>query len=736
MPIEIKNINNIEKFFHLYNKNISYMFYINKYFVPINIHFGKRAELQNIPDSMKYYNRPYTPCYREEDSEFTLETACMEYSLFGITDFRPPTLSISFENGSNVFELAYKKYEILHSKVNLKGLPSTFSKNDGEATTLIITLEERDKRLAVDLIYTIFEKHNVITRSALIKNTGIESFIIEEAMSFSIDLKGFGYDIINLAGAWGRERHVDRTRLYTGERNIGSVTGASSHIQSPFMAVCLEETNEKYGEAYGFGLLYSGNHKFTAYVGTSFSTRIVAGINNKNFSWILDKEESFQTPEAVLVYSENGLGGMSRTFHNFFREHLCRSLFADKIRPVLINNWEATYFDFNRDEIIEIAEQASNLGVELFVLDDGWFADRNADNCSLGDWYVNLTKLPGGLSSLANEINKMGMQFGIWVEPEMVSPTSNLYKEHSDWCLHSGYCNYLSRNQLVLDLSREDVQNYIIDKMSEVFLSANISYVKWDMNRYMTNVGSAALATKRQREVSHRYILGLYRILDILTQKFPYILFEGCAGGGGRFDPGFMHYMAQFWTSDDTDAWERCLIQYGTSFIFPPIFMGNHVSIVPNHQTNRITPIKTRANIALMGAFGYELDLRKLTAYELEEIKIQIDVYKEIRKLLLDGNYYRIGNPSLDNLFAWQIVSKDKNEIIAVIVQKMMIPNGPKYSIRLEDLKEDALYKEMKRDKGYTGSQLMYVGFDDMEFKVDFDSMLLHFKCIGEDVYE
>lgn len=717
--------------FQLDAKDVSYLLRIHKYGVPIHLYHGKRLKCACPEKIFEDYMKPYTPCYREGDPDFSLETAPQEYPLYGVTDYRPEALQLTLADGVSSFELQYKSHKVFAGKPVIKGLPATFC-NDEEAQTLAVLLQSPDnEQVWVELFYTVFEKYNVITRSAKISNVGNAPFTIHGAASMAIDFPGNGYDTINLGGAYGKERWPDRMTLHTGERRVSSTTGASSHVESPFLMLCDHDATETAGNVYGFNLVYSGNHECVAHVGAAGDTRVLLGINPANFSWLLEPGEDFYTPEAVLVYSDQGIGQMSRTFHDFYRQHLSRSLHAQKVRPVLINNWEATYFDFDHDKIVSIAKKAAEVGVELFVLDDGWFGKRNFDNCSLGDWYVNETKLPGGLRVLANKINDMGMDFGIWVEPEMVSPDSDLYREHPDWCLHTGTGKrYQSRDQLVLDLSRTEVQDYIINAMATVFSSASVAYVKWDMNRPMTNVGSKALAPERQKEVAHRYMLGLYRVMDVLTDRFPDILFEGCAGGGGRFDAGMLHYMPQFWASDDTDAWERCKIQYGTSYVFPPICSGNHVSAVPNHQTQRITPLHTRGNVALSGAFGFELDLTALSKEELTEIKRQVCLYKKIRGLVLDGDFYRIHNPFTENICGWQIVSKDKTEVVAILTQKLFIPNSRNTYFKFQGLDPKGLYQEIETGNNYYGDELMYMGIQNIKLMKDFDSCIFHLRML------
>ena len=531
--------------------------------------------------------------------------------------------------------------------------------------------------------------------------------------------------MIQLSGSWARERHFIRQPLRSGSQSIESRRGASSHAQNPFIALARKDTTEIKGDIYGFSFVYSGNFLANVEVDMFYNSRVQIGINPFDFSWLLKENEEFQSPESVLVYSPNGMTGMSHIYHNLYGKRLARGEHRDKIRPILINNWEATYFDFNETSIKNIAKEASNLGMELFVLDDGWFGKRNNDDCSLGDWFVNEEKIKGGLGKLSKEINDMGLQFGLWFEPEMVCPVSELYEKHPDWCIHiPGRIRSEARMQLILDLSRDDVCDYIIETLSKVLSSASISYVKWDMNRNMTEIGSAKLQPERQRELPHRYMLGLYRIMEELTTAFPHILFESCSGGGGRFDPGMLYYMPQTWTSDNTDAIERLKIQYGTSLVYPNVSMGCHVSAIPNHQVHRMTPLNTRGVVAMSGNFGYELDITKLSDEEKEMIKEQIKNYKEIRETIQFGDYYRLSSPFEDNDVAWMFVSKDKKEVVVSFVRQSALPHPKFESLKLVGLEEDASYEVVGENKVFGGDELMYVGLNVPQLVGDYDAKM------------
>jgi len=516
---------------------------------------------------------------------------------------------------------------------------------------------------------------------------------------------------------------VHRRPLVPGLQAVESRRGASSHVQNPFVALLERGADETRGDVYGVSLVYSGSFTAGVEVDQFHAPRLFIGINPFDFGWRLKPGESFQTPEAVLVFSAEGLGGMSRKFHDLYRSRLCRGTFRDKTRPILVNNWEATYFDFNADKIEAIARAGKELGIELFVLDDGWFGKRDSDNSSLGDWFVDRRKLPNGLEDLARRVRDLGMQFGLWFEPEMVSPDSELYRAHPDWCLHiEGRRRTEARQQLILDLTREDVQDYIVRTISDVLSSAPITYVKWDMNRNMTEIGSAKLPPERQRETAHRYMLGLYSVLERITSAFPHVLFESCSGGGGRFDPGMLYYMPQTWTSDNTDAISRLKIQYGTSIVYPVSAMGAHVSAVPNHQVGRVTPLETRGHVALSGNFGYELDLTKFTDEEKEIVKAQTALCKEIRHLVQFGDFYRLLSPFEGNAAAWMFVAKDKREAFAVYVQILKEPYAPLDRFRLKGLNPDLDYEMDEDGLVYGGDELMNAGLPVPQFSGDFRS--------------
>ena len=660
-----------------------------------------------------------------------LEAIPQEYPGYGSTDLRSPSIELQFADGTTATDFRYDSHNIYLGKNKLNGLPSTYVEDEKEATTLELILVDSLKNVKLILSYSVFEEFDAITRSVKIINESNEEVKITRVLSANIDFRDSDYELIQLSGAWARERHIVRSKIRSGSQSIESRRGSSSHAQNPFMALVRKDTTEQNGDAYGFSLVYSGNFLANVEVDMYDNARAQIGINPFDFTWILEEGEEFTAPEAVLVYSNEGLTGMSHIYNCLYGKRLCRGEYRDKIRPILINNWEATYFDFNEIKIKEIAKEAKNLGIELFVLDDGWFGKRDDDNSSLGDWFVNEDKLKGGLNKLATQINEMGLQFGLWFEPEMVSPISELYKEHPDWCLHiPGRNRSEARRQLILDFSREDVCNYIIEKISEVLSSAPISYVKWDMNRNMSEIGSAKLPANRQREVAHRYMLGLYKVLEEITTRFPHVLFESCSGGGGRFDPGMLYYMPQTWTSDNTDAIERLKIQFGTSMVYPNASIGCHVSAVPNHQVDRITPIETRGVVAMSGNFGYELDITKLPECEKEIIKEQVKLYKEIRETIQFGKYYRLSSPFENNDAAWMYISKDCEEIIVSFVRTLAKPNPKFVSLKLVGLDENSDYEILGENLIVGGDELMNIGLNVPELKGDYQAKMWRLKKV------
>lgn len=711
MPIYF---NQDKKEFHLQANEVSYIFTVLQNNQLGHVYYGKKLKHR------KSFSHLYTSvaksnvaCVFEGDLSFSLDTSKQEFPSYGTSDFREPAFQILQENGSRITNFEYKSHRIYQGKPKLYGLPATYVEKEEEATTLEISLVDDVIAAEIVLQYTVYEQFNVITRNAKFINHGNESLNLTRAMSANVDFFDADFEMVHLSGSWSRERHVKTRKLEPGIQSISSARGASGTQQNPFVALKRPDTTEHSGDVYGFSFVYSGNFLAQVEVDQYDVARVSLGINPFDFNWLLEGKESFQTPEVVMVYSDQGLNGMSQTYHTLYRTRLAKGLWRDKVRPVLINNWEGTYFDFNEEKILDMAKDAKELGVELFVLDDGWFGKRDDDTTSLGDWFVDDRKLPNGIPGLAKKINELGLEFGLWFEPEMVSKVSELYKVHPDWLIQvPNRRQSHGRNQFVLDFSRKEVVDYIYQSMSEILGSAPISYVKWDMNRYMTEIGSMALPAGRQREVAHRYILGVYDLYERLTTEFPEVLFESCASGGARFDPGMLYYAPQAWTSDDTDAVERLKIQYGTSMVYPVSSMGAHVSAVPNHQVGRITSLETRANVAYFGAFGYELDVTTMTTEEKESVKKQIVFYKENRGLIQKGTFYRIQSPFAEdgNVTSWLIVSEDQKQAIAGRYQVLGKPNAGYERLILKGLQAEFEYEIDGISGTFFGDELMHAG--------------------------
>lgn len=737
--------------FHLQGHDVSYAMQVVDESELVHLYYGKKLKKIESRHHFVPYPRatfsPETPAV----GLTTLDDTPRELPDYGRSDYRTPAFVVQNSDGSTITDLKYVDHKIYEGKNKLKGLPATYveygessaadlASESGEelateATSLEIIMKDELCGLEVVACYTVYETMNVITRNVRYINKGNADLRLDRALSTAVDFESRDFELLHLHGAWARERHMERVPVLNGIQRIDSKRGSSSHQHNPFMALLEKGATETAGEVYGFSLVYSGSFMTEVEKDQFNNTRIVMGINDFDFTWLLQSGETFQTPECVMVYSDEGIGGMSRTYHKLYRSRLCRGKYRDASRPVLVNNWEATYFDFNADKIKEIASVGSELGIELFVLDDGWFKKRINDKSSLGDWVVDEVKLPEGLDKLADDVNAMHMAFGLWFEPEMVSPDSDLYRAHPDWCLHvNGRHRTEGRNQLVLDLSREDVCDYIVESVSRILSSVNISYVKWDMNRNMTEIGSALLPPERQRETAHRYMLGLYNVLERITSQFPDILFESCSGGGGRFDPGMLYYMPQTWTSDDTDAVERLKIQYGTSIVYPISTMGAHVSAVPNHQVQRMTSLKMRGDVAMSGNFGYELDLTKLTEEEKSEIKEQVAQYKELRELIQFGDMYRLLNPFESNDCAWMVVSEDKSEAFVAYFKVLATPHDYKYRLKLQGLEPSFTYEatgvveEHYGSNDFGGDELMYAGFQVPYLEGDYTSHIWHLK--------
>ena len=717
--------------FKLDAKNTSYVFGATDDGYLIHAYYGKKIEDEDLTYLLRLTENPWTLKTNARDKGTFMDAHAFEYPCHGTGDYREPCLMVMDDEGMTTTDLRYVSHKVYKGKPALEGMPATFA-NENEAETLEITCIDKHTGLEAVLVYTAFNDLDVITRSVRLKNNGTAPLNVKRVLSACVDFDNDGYDFITLNGSWARERVMERCRLHHGKQGVDSVKGESSHQNNPFVALVSHNADEDNGEAYGFNFVYSGNFFTQAEVTQHNYTRLVMGINHFDFNWLLEAGEEFIAPEVVMVYSSEGIGAMSRTFHDLYREHLIRGEYKDKRRPILINNWEATYFNFDTEKLIDIAKEASKLGIEMLVMDDGWFGHRDADNSSLGDWFVYEKKIKGGLKYLVDEVNKLGMKFGIWFEPEMISPDSELYKAHPEWAIQvQGRELSMSREQYVLDYSNKEVRDHIYGMMRKVLDSANIEYIKWDMNRQLTEVGSTTLPKNRQRELWHRYVLGVYDVMNRLTTDYPHILLENCSGGGARFDPAMLYYSPQIWCSDDTDAIERLKIQHGTSICYPASAMGAHVSDCPNHTVGRSTPFATRGNIAMVGTFGYELDVTRIPQEDRDAIPGQIAQFNKYNPIIRTGDQYRIGNVFEDNMWdAWMFVAKDKSEAVFTFVQVLGRPNYRNRRIKLKGLDPKAMYRNEENGEIHSGSALMNAGIF-MEIHGDFSSKVIHFVKIG-----
>ena len=651
------------------------------------------------------------PAGLDAQRDYSLDTLCQEYTGSGVGDYRIGCLRLTAADGSRAADLRFAGAEILPGKYELPGLPAAFD-NGGECETLRLTLKDPVTGLTVVLLYGVYHDADVITRAALVENGGDAAIQLDKAASACLDLPFGEWELIHFHGRHCMERQPERTPLAHAIQTLRSARGASSHQHNPFAILAAPHTTEDAGECLGAMLVYSGNFKIECEVSQMHSTRLVAGISDDDFRWTLAPGEQFVTPEVLFSYSAKGLSQLSWQYHHFLQHNIIRSVWRDRPRPILINNWEATYMDFDAQRIWDIARQAKELGVEMLVLDDGWFGSRVDDRSGLGDWQFNEKKLGCTFNELIGKIREMGLLFGLWIEPEMVSPSAELYKAHPEWALTiPGRAPTTGRSQLVLDMGRPDVVDYLYGLFHQLLADHDISYIKWDMNRNMTDVFSRLLPTERQGEAAHRYMLGLYDLLGRLTRDFPEVLFEGCAGGGGRFDAGMLAYCPQIWCSDDTDPIHRIKIQYGTSFGYPPAAMGSHVSASPNHQTGRSTLLSTRSTVAMAGTFGYELDLQRLTEDEKDEVRCHIQQCKEIQPLVLNGRYDRLTDAMTDTCFtAWQFTAQDHSRAMVSVVVIDPQANPWPIHVRLKGLDPSALYHETLTDHTYTGAALCHAG--------------------------
>lgn len=699
-----------DRFFSLTTARTEYQFTADKYGVLKHLWYGEKTG-QSMEYLLEYPDVGFSGTIYDsgDEREYSLNTIPLEYPCGGIGDFRPTAANALHPDGSCALDLRYVGHKVSKGKYSIPGLPAVYA-SEAEAETLEVILRDTASPLEVVLRYAVIEELDIITRSAQFRNTGDGPIILEKAASLCLDIPHGQWEWIHFQGRHNMERQPERAPLIHGVQESSSKRGTSSHQQNPSVILCSPDCTEEKGECYGALLVYSGSFQTQIELDQLHQVRLVMGLNPELFRWTLNSGDTFETPEAVMSYSAEGFSEMSHRFHRLIREHVCRGKYKLSERPILLNSWEAAYFFFDTDKLLEIARGAADMGVDMFVLDDGWFGKRDDDCSGLGDWFVNENKLPGGLERLVGEIKAMGLDFGIWFEPEMISEDSDLYRKHPDWAIRiPGRDPNLTRCQLLLDMSRKDVRDYLYERISSILKSADISYVKWDMNRSMSDWYSAQLPPERQGELPHRYVLGLYELLERLTSDFPDVLFEGCSGGGGRFDAGMLCYCPQIWCSDDTDAIERTKIQYGTSFFYPISTVGSHVSAVPNHQTGRVTPFETRAVTAMAGSFGYELDPAELTEKERRQVKDQISRFRKYRDLINNGSYYRLTDPTRDSSALWSFVSPDKSRVLVQGVMLQPIPNMNRKPCRLRGLDPKAEYR-LPEGRTYTGGALMSGG--------------------------
>lgn len=695
--------NSNKKIFSLHTKNTTYQMMVDKHGYLLHLYYGS-ANSGLMDYALVYADRGFSgnPYVAGSDRTYSLDTLPQEYPTLGTGDYRNYALNIENSDDSQCCNLKFSHYEIKRGKYSLKGLPAVWA-DEKEADTLEIVLKDSVSKIEVSLLYGVLAEEDIITRSAIIRNAGENKIIIKKAAGACLDFLTGDFDVVKFYGKHAMERNVERTHVGHGTISFGSRRGTSSHQYNPAVILADRNTTEDFGSCYGMLFVYSGNFLCEVEKDQVNQTRLLMGLNDDLFSYPLDVSEEFTVPEVILSYSHNGFAELSHRYHSCIRNHVCRGKYVNAARPVLINSWEAAYFDFNGDTIVNLAKEAATLGIDMVVMDDGWFGKRNDDNSSLGDWYVNEGKLGCTLSELICKVNNLGVKFGIWIEPEMVNEDSDLYRKHPDWAIKIEKRDPIrSRNQLLLDFSRKEVRDYIFEQICTMLDQGNIEYIKWDMNRSMADVYAG--------NVTYDYVLGVYDFLEQLTLKYPEILIEGCSGGGGRFDAGMMYYTPQIWCSDNTDAINRTKIQYGSSFFYPVSVVGSHVSAVPNHQTGRITSLNTRGITAMAGTFGYEMNPALLSEEDKEVIKEQIIAYKRYEMLICQGDYYRLSNPFADEYSAWMFVSKDKKQVLVNVVRLDVQGNMAATYVKLKGLKEEAVYMDEATGKTYTGAALTETG--------------------------
>lgn len=703
--------NKEKKTITLHTKHSSYQMKIGNLDYLFHLYYGPSICDADMSYQIRQYDRGFSgnPYESRNERTFSLDAQPQEFSTQQQGDFRTTSIEVVNSDGSYSFGGKAVDFTITGGKYKLNTLPTVFANEGDTVDSLEVILSDPVTKVQVILLYSVFEEADIITRAVKVKNAGDAPIHLKKIMCVCLDfINGSGFDLVSLPGRYGQERQVERQKINHHIHTIGSVRGSSSHQQNPFVILCDHDATEDFGACYGFCLMYSGNFLTEVELDQYDQLRLVMGIHPKQFVYEVKPQEVFEGPEVIMAFTENGFTGLSHLYHDFFRSNLCESKFVSKVqRPVLINSWEAAFMDFDDVKLVNIAKAAKKMGVDLLVMDDGWFGKRDDDNSSLGDWYVNENKIKCGLHKLVEQINDLGMKFGIWFEPEMVSEDSDLYRSHPDWAMQiPGRPAVRSRNQIALDMSRKDVQDYLIEKVNAILDDANIYYVKWDINRSLTDIWSNQLPAERQGEVYHRYILGLYRVMDNIIKTHPDILFEGCSGGGGRYDAAMLHYYPQYWVSDNNHPIDRLKLHYGTSFVYPISTMGAHIS-----DSGRLVPIKTKAVVAMCGTFGYELDATHLSEEEVKICKEQSDLFRKYYHIIFGGDYYRLSDPfEVGNMTAWQHVTKDKSESLLSVVVTNLTCNGPQEYVRAKGLKPDAMYSINGSKELYSGSALMHAG--------------------------
>lgn len=728
----------IKKTFKLDTKNTSYIFSVvdNDGFL-IHLYYGDKINSADIAHVTRMYEYPFYPGKSERERCSYMDFQKFEYPGHNVGDYREDCISVRDKNGNFAVNLKYVDYKIESGKPALKGLPATFASGNATVDTLTVILKDEVLGLSAKLLYSVFEEYDVITRSVEIINDASEPIYLTKVMSACLDMENDDYEAITLHGSWARERHIETTKINHTKLTVESVRGETSHQDQPFVAIKAPNTTNNAGNVYGMNLIYSGNFKLTCKLDQFDQIRATIGINPESFCYKLEAGDSFVSPEAVMTFSNKGLNKMSQSFHDLYRNNLIRSKYKDMKRPILINNWEATYFNFDTEKLLDIARDASKLGIEMLVMDDGWFGNRSSDDMALGDWIVNEEKIKGGLKYLVDEVNKLGMKFGIWFEPEMISPDSDLYRAHPDWAIAcEGRVGTQSRHQFVLDITRKEVRDYAYESVAKILRSANIEYVKWDMNRQLTDIGSVELPADKMGEFYHRYVLAVYEMQERLITEFPDLLLENCSGGGARFDAGMLYYSPQIWCSDDTDAIERLAIQEGTAIVYPLSAMGAHVSDCPNHTVGRTTPFETRGFVALSGTFGYELDVTRIPEEDRNMIPDQVKLYHRFNDLVRNGDYVRIASYRENGIYdLYGSVAKDKSEALFTYIQVRSRANYHSKILKLDGLDINKTYtverigsKATEDIETYSGDVLMKVGILMKEFQGDNIGELLYVK--------